>query len=57
MLTGTVGAMRARLDPAALRWINRLSGLVLSVFGGGGVPGDDSDRRSERRLTGPWSAP
>jgi threonine/homoserine/homoserine lactone efflux protein len=37
MLTGTVGAMRARLDPAALRWINRLSGLVLSVFGGGGV--------------------
>lgn len=33
MLSGTVGARRARLDLGALRWVNRLSGLVLRVFG------------------------
>ena len=32
-LSGTVGSMRARLDPRVLRWVNRLSGLVLLVFG------------------------
>lgn len=33
LLSGTVGALRARLDPRALRWVNRLSGLVLLGFG------------------------
>jgi threonine/homoserine/homoserine lactone efflux protein len=33
MLSGAVSTLRARLDPGALRWVNRLSGLVLLVFG------------------------
>jgi threonine/homoserine/homoserine lactone efflux protein len=32
-LSGVVAAVRARLDGAAARWINRLSGLVLLAFG------------------------
>jgi threonine/homoserine/homoserine lactone efflux protein len=33
LLSGVVGALRSRLDLRALRWINRLSGLVLLGFG------------------------
>ena len=33
LLSGTVGALRSRLTPEALRWVNRLSGLVLLGFG------------------------
>jgi threonine/homoserine/homoserine lactone efflux protein len=33
LLSGTVGALRARLDVHALRWVNRVSGLVLLAFG------------------------
>jgi threonine/homoserine/homoserine lactone efflux protein len=33
MLSGAVGAMGARFDPTALRWINRLSGTILLAFG------------------------
>jgi threonine/homoserine/homoserine lactone efflux protein len=33
MLSGTVGALRSRLDLRALRWVNRVSGLVLLAFG------------------------
>jgi len=33
LLSGAVGALRSRLDLRALRWINRLSGLVLLGFG------------------------
>jgi threonine/homoserine/homoserine lactone efflux protein len=33
LLSGTVGALRSRLDLSALRWVNRLSGAVLAAFG------------------------
>ena len=33
MLSGAVGALRSRVDLRALRWINRVSGLVLLAFG------------------------
>lgn len=33
MLGGTVAALRSRFDQRALRWVNRLSGLVLLAFG------------------------
>jgi threonine/homoserine/homoserine lactone efflux protein len=33
ILSGGVSILRARLTPAALRWINRLSGGVLLIFG------------------------
>jgi threonine/homoserine/homoserine lactone efflux protein len=33
MLSGAIGALRARLDLRALRGVNRLSGLVLLAFG------------------------
>src|SRR5262245_59111062 len=33
LLSGIVGAFRVRLDLGALRWVNRLSGLVLLGFG------------------------
>jgi threonine/homoserine/homoserine lactone efflux protein len=33
LLSGTVGVLRSRVDAAALRWINRFSGLVLGTFG------------------------
>ena len=33
ILSGTVGALRSRLDLSALRWVNRLSGAVLVAFG------------------------
>ena len=33
MLSGVVSALRARVDPGALRWVNRLSGLALLAFG------------------------
>src|SRR5262245_25776096 len=33
LLSGVVGAVRSRLNLAALRWVNRVSGLVLLVFG------------------------
>src|SRR5262249_19570044 len=33
LLSGVVGAVRSRLNRAALRWVNRVSGLVLLVFG------------------------
>lgn len=32
-LSGSVGLLRKRMTPAALQWINRLSGTVLSAFG------------------------
>ncbi len=33
MLSGAVAALRSRFDQRALRWVNRLSGLVLFAFG------------------------
>jgi threonine/homoserine/homoserine lactone efflux protein len=33
ILSGGVSILRARLTPAALRWINRLSGGILLIFG------------------------
>jgi threonine/homoserine/homoserine lactone efflux protein len=33
-LTAAVGRLRSRLTPSVLAWINRLSGVVLLVFGG-----------------------
>jgi threonine/homoserine/homoserine lactone efflux protein len=33
MLSGAVSTLRSRLDLGALRWVNRLSGLVLLAFG------------------------
>jgi len=33
VLTGAVGAVRARVSPGAMRWINRASGAVLVAFG------------------------
>jgi threonine/homoserine/homoserine lactone efflux protein len=33
MLSGAVGVLRSRVDLRALRWINRVSGLVLLAFG------------------------
>jgi threonine/homoserine/homoserine lactone efflux protein len=33
MLSGAIGALRSRVDLRALRWINRVSGLVLLAFG------------------------
>jgi threonine/homoserine/homoserine lactone efflux protein len=33
LLSGTVGALRSRLDLSALRWVNRLAGVVLVAFG------------------------
>jgi threonine/homoserine/homoserine lactone efflux protein len=33
ILTGAVGLLRSRLTVARLRWVNRISGLVLLVFG------------------------
>jgi len=34
ILSGVVAALRSRLDLRALRWANRVSGLVLFAFGG-----------------------
>lgn len=33
ILSGGVGLVREKLNPAVLRWVNRVSGLVLVVFG------------------------
>ena len=33
LLSGFVGRLRGRLHPAALRWVNRLSGAVIAAFG------------------------
>ena len=33
LLTGGVGLLRLRLTPGALRWINRVSGAILVLFG------------------------
>jgi threonine/homoserine/homoserine lactone efflux protein len=33
-LTAAVGLLRSRLTPSVLAWINRISGVVLLVFGG-----------------------
>jgi threonine/homoserine/homoserine lactone efflux protein len=33
LLSGGIGLLRLRLTPGALRWINRVSGAVLVVFG------------------------
>lgn len=33
ILTGAVGLLRSRLTPPRLRWVNRLSGAVLLIFG------------------------
>ncbi|MCU0538768.1 MAG: LysE family translocator [Desulfobacterales bacterium] len=33
LLSGGVGLVRERLNPAILRWVNRLSGLILVIFG------------------------
>jgi threonine/homoserine/homoserine lactone efflux protein len=33
ILSGTAGALRGRLTPAGLRWVNRLSGVILAGFG------------------------
>jgi threonine/homoserine/homoserine lactone efflux protein len=34
ILSGVVGALRSRVQPEALRWVNRLSGVVLLAFSG-----------------------
>jgi threonine/homoserine/homoserine lactone efflux protein len=34
ILSGVVGALRSRVRPRALRWVNRLSGAVLLAFAG-----------------------
>ncbi len=33
LLSGGVGLVREKLNPAILRWVNRLSGLILVLFG------------------------
>jgi len=33
LLSGAVGALRGRLDARVLRWVNRVSGLVIFAFG------------------------
>ena len=33
LLSGAVGALRGRFSPGALRWVNRVSGTVISTFG------------------------
>jgi putative LysE/RhtB family amino acid efflux pump len=33
VLSGGVSLLRAKLDPRALRWINRISGVVIGSFG------------------------
>jgi arginine exporter protein ArgO len=33
LLTGVVGLARSRVTPERLRWVNRLSGVVLLAFG------------------------
>jgi threonine/homoserine/homoserine lactone efflux protein len=33
ILSGTAGALRGRLTPSGLRWVNRLSGVILAGFG------------------------
>jgi threonine/homoserine/homoserine lactone efflux protein len=33
LLTGAVGLVREKLNPALLRWVNRLSGIILLLFG------------------------
>lgn len=37
ILSGGVGLVRERLNPAVLRWVNRASGLVLVAFGAAAV--------------------
>ncbi|MEM1281750.1 MAG: LysE family transporter, partial [Cyanobacteria bacterium P01_H01_bin.152] len=32
-LSGAVGLLRDRFTPAAMRWLNRLSGIILLAFG------------------------
>ena len=34
ILSGGVGLVREKLNPGILRWVNRLSGVILVVFGG-----------------------
>lgn len=34
LLAGGVGALRGRLTPGALRWMNRISGGLIAAFGG-----------------------
>ena len=34
LLAGGVGLLRRRLTPSALRWINRISGMLIASFGG-----------------------
>ncbi|HEX8680863.1 MAG TPA: hypothetical protein VF707_01020 [Ardenticatenaceae bacterium] len=33
LLSTGVGLFRARLTPEALRWVNRVSGLIIGAFG------------------------
>ena len=33
ILSGTAGALRGRLTPGGLQWVNRLSGVILAGFG------------------------
>jgi threonine/homoserine/homoserine lactone efflux protein len=33
ILSGVAAALRDRLDPRALRWVNRLSGAIITAFG------------------------
>jgi threonine/homoserine/homoserine lactone efflux protein len=33
LLSGGVSLLRARFDARAMRWVNRLSGLVIAAFG------------------------
>lgn len=33
LLSFAVGSLRSRVSPAALRWVNRISGIVLAAFG------------------------
>jgi arginine exporter protein ArgO len=32
-LSGAVGLFKRSISPAGLRWINRISGLIISAFG------------------------
>ena len=33
ILSGMTGAVRGRFSPAGMRWVNRLSGAILTAFG------------------------
>ena len=33
ILSGVTGALRSRIEPGGLRWVNRASGMVIAAFG------------------------